>query len=392
MTEPSAFAGNAAEAGGRLSLARLTLTDFRSYPHLRLETDARPVVLTGANGAGKTNLLEAVSFLVPGRGLRGARLADLGRRAPGSTEEKPWAVAGRVNGPLGPVDLGTGRSPEAGRERRQVHIDGEAAKSQAALAEAFAVQWLTPQMDRLFQEGASSRRRFLDRLVFGADPAHAGRVSAYEQAMRERLRLLRDGTRDTAWLAALEDTMATRGVAVAAARLEVTERLAAHCAQAEGPFPRAGLRIEGTVESWLGEGPALEAEERLKAALAAARIKDAESGTTTVGPQRSDLEVTHLAKGQPAALCSTGEQKALLIAIVLANARMRTADAGAVPVLLLDEVAAHLDSMRREALYDEIDSLGAQAWMTGTDAQTFSSLKGRAQFFTVEDAAVTATD
>ncbi len=377
-----------------MSLARLTLTDFRSYGHLRLETEPDLVVLTGANGAGKTNLLEAVSFLVPGRGLRGARSSDVARRDPGAADEGcPWAVAAHVMTPDGPVDLGTGWSgTEGGRERRAVRIDGQTMKAQAPLAEVFSVQWLTPQMDRLFLDGASARRRFLDRLVFGADPAHAGRVGAYEHAMRERLRLLKAGGADPAWLTALEDTMAAKGVAVAAARLDMAGRLAAHCAEAAGPFPKAGVAINGTVESWLGAGPALDAEERLKATLGAARSGDADSGTTTVGPHRSDLAVTYLAKGQEAALCSTGEQKALLIAIVLAAARMSAAEQGTVPVLLLDEVAAHLDGMRRAALFDEITDLGAQAWMTGTETTLFQPLQGRAQFFTVEDGVVTAAD
>ena len=361
-----------------------------------MDTDPRPVVLTGANGAGKTNLLEAVSFLVPGRGLRRARLGEVARRD-GEAEDdpRPWAVAATVTTPTATVDIGTGHEPGAatgGRDRRVVRIDGQPAKSQAALADHVTAVWLTPQMDRLFAEGASARRRFLDRLVFGFDPAHAGRVSAYEHAMRERARLLRDGGADGAWLAALEDTMATKGVAVAAARRELAVRLNGICADPPGPFPGARVEAAGAVEEWLAEVPALAAEDRLRDGLAAARVRDGEFGGAVLGPHRSDMHVNHLAKGVAAARCSTGEQKALLVAMVLANARLQAAERGSVPLLLLDEVAAHLDGHRREALFEEVSALGAQAWLTGTDSALFASLGKRAQFFHVEDATVVAVD
>lgn len=378
------------------------LTDFRCYRGLRLETDARPVVLTGPNGAGKTNLLEAISFLVPGRGLRGARLAEVARHEVDEAEGTSgcaWAVAATVRTPEGPVEMGTGREPAAsadGRDRRVVRIEGETVRSQASLAEHLAVVWLTPRMDRLFAEGGSGRRRFVDRLVFGVDPAHAGRVTAYEQAMRERVRLLRDapGGRDAdaAWLGALEETMAARGVAIAAARKDMAVRLAAFCERPVGPFPGARLALEGTIEDWLDEGPALATEERFRAALARSRRADADSGGASVGPHRSDLAVCDSANGVPAARCSTGQQKALLITIVLASARMQAAEHGSTPVLLLDEVAAHLDSNRREALFAEILAIGAQAWLAGTDPETFTPLKGAAQFFGVADATVTSLD
>jgi len=382
----------------RFSVARLTLADFRSYAHLRLETDDRPVVLTGANGAGKTNLLEALSFLVPGRGLRNARLGEVARREAGEPEAdsgRLWAVAAGVRGPRGAVDLGTGRDGAglaAGRERRVVRIDGETARGQADLAGHFAAVWLTPRMDRLFAEGGAARRRFVDRLVFGFDAAHAGRVAAYEQALRERARLLRDaasGRRtDGVWLAALEDTMATRGVAVAAARRDMATRLATFCAESPGPFPAADVALAGAVEGWLDDGPALAAEDRFRAALAAGRAADAESGTTGVGPHRGDLVVRDVATGVAAEQCSTGQQKALLIAIVLASARLQARERGSVPLLLLDEVAAHLDQRRRLALFEELLGLGAQAWMTGTEPEVFRPLAGEAQFFRVADARV----
>ncbi len=385
----------ASDASG-VSVARLTVTDFRCYDHLRLEPGPGPVVLTGPNGAGKTNILEALSFLVPGRGLRRARLDEPARRDAGvdADQGRAWAVAAHILTPSGPLILGTGRDDEAaagrlegGREKRSVRINGAAA-SQAALSEHLDVQWLTPRMDRLFMDGPAARRRFLDRLVAGFDPAHAGRVAAYERALRERVHVLRRDRPDPDWLAALEDTMAARGLAVTAARRELAARLDDSCRCATGPFPVARLSVEGAVESWLDDGPALDAEERLRDALAGSREKDRESGGAATGPHRSDLRVRHLGADAPAEQCSTGQQKALLIAIVLANARLGAAARGAAPLLLLDEVMAHLDEDHRRALFAEISDLGAQAWLTGTDAALFRPLQPTAQVFHVEDARV----
>ncbi|MDE1148862.1 MAG: DNA replication/repair protein RecF [Azospirillaceae bacterium] len=377
--------------GAVLAVTRLTVTRFRSYNQARLFLDRRPVALTGPNGAGKTNLLEAVSFLSPGRGLRRAKLAEVERlQAPGEVWETPgWAVAAQVETALGPVEIGTGRDPGEGAERRLVHIDGRPAKSQMALAQYVSCVWLTPQMDRLFVEGASGRRRFLDRLVFGFDPDHASRLSRFEQSSRERARLLREGG-DPSWLTVLEDQMATSGIAVAAARREVVARLAAACRRGVGPFPAPGLVLTGKVDDWLADRPALEAEDALRQALAGARRIDAQAGITTIGPHRSDLAVTYLAKDMPAELGSTGEQKALLIAIVLANARLMAADGGAPPLLLLDEVAAHLDAERRTALFQEVLATGSQAWMTGTDAATFAELGDLATHVRVADGGAVA--
>ena len=260
-------------------------------------------------------------------------------------------------------------------------------RSQSALAEYVSAVWLTPQMDRLFVEGPAGRRRFLDRLAFGFDTAHAGRVSAYESAMRQRSKLLRDGAGDAVWLGVLESTMAERGVAIAAARREIAGRLNRACALAESPFPKASLQLDGALEVWLESLPALEVEERMRASLAEARRQEAENARAPVGPHRSDLLVRHVEKDQAAELCSTGEQKALLISIVLADARLRAAERNAAPLLLLDEVAAHLDQRRREALFDEIDNLHAQVWLTGTDVSTFESLRDRAQFLHVQEGA-----
>lgn len=380
----------AAAAPARLAVTRLTLTDFRLYAAARIVADERPVVLTGPNGAGKTNLLEAISFLAPGRGLRRAKLAEIDRRVPPAraSERTPgaWALAATVATPRGAVQIGTGRDATSDSgERRLVRIDGAPAKTQAALAEHMSLVWLTPQMDRLFLEGSAPRRRFLDRLVYGFDPEHAQRVGAYEQAMRERARLLRERPADPAWLGALEERMAEHGIAIAAARRDVTARLDQACRTSRGPFPGARLGQAGEVTEWLDTMPALAAEERLRERLQAARSIDGESGATTVGPHRGDFVVRHAEKGLAAADCSTGEQKALLLAVLLAQARLQMELRGVAPVMLLDEVTAHLDAARRAALFAEIAALGVQAWLTGTDAALFAPLGEGAQFFGVAD-------
>ena len=382
----------------RNAVVRLSLTDFRCYDRVRIEADTRPAVLVGPNGAGKTNLLEALSFFVPGRGLRRARMSDVMRRgaAPAATPGLRWAVAATVMTPTGPVEVGTGYEASGEDEdvgRRLVRVDGTTAKSQTVLGDMFAAIWLLPEMDRLFMEGASERRRFLDRLVAAFDPSHGTRLNEYEQAMRERTRLLRDersGLRaaDGGWIAALEQRMAESGVALAAARRAFVQRLGAACALGVGPFPAASVALAGDVESWLDGASALQAEDRLRDALAASRAADREAGRALVGPHRADIEVVHLQKGLPAATCSTGEQKALLISIVLAHARLVALDRGAAPLLLLDEIAAHLDAERRAALFDEISAIGSQAWMTGTDLSLFEAFGDRAQYFRVESASV----
>lgn len=378
----------------RLAVTRLTVTDFRCYRRATLQCDHRPVVLSGPNGAGKTNLLEAVSFLAPGRGLRRAALREVTRT--GAALQAVWAVAAHLETPGGPVSIGTGLDPDGaanGSGRRLVRIDGTPAESQTDLGHHVGLVWLTPQMDRLFIEGAAGRRRFLDRLVYGFHPGHAAALSAYEQAMRERSRLLREGRGDPRWLSALEDQMAGHAVAIAAARRDVVARLrAAHAVPerqaAATAFPRADLALEGMVETWLTDGPALTVEDRLRALWADSRRLDAVTGGAADGPHKTDLAVAYGAKGIPAAAGSTGEQKALLIGLMLANARLMAAERGAPPLLLLDEVAAHLDRDRRAALFEEILGLRAQAWMTGTDAALFEALGDRARWFGVRDAEV----
>ena len=385
----------------QLAITRLSLSDYRCYSRLKLETDTRPVVLTGPNGAGKTNLLEAISYLAPGRGLRGARLSEIDRHG----GDGAWAVAAKILTPEGAFDIGAGRgggeetgegddagapAPDGGRrkDRRIVRINGLAAPGPAALGEIVSLLWLTPSMDRLFSDSAGARRRFLDRLVFGVDPGHAGRLGAYERAMRSRARLLRNGGGDRAWLRALEQSMAERGVAITAVRREAAAAITRASADGAGPFPAAALRTDGAIEDWLDAGPALAAEERFTEALVASRASDAETGGAAIGPHRSDLTVSAAATGVPAKICSTGEQKALLISIVLAGTRMQAAMRGAVPLLLLDEVTAHLDEGHRHALFEEISFLGVQAWLTGTDRSLFAPLGDRAQYFDVADAHV----
>ena len=343
-------------------LARLSVTDFRSYSDALIAPGAGLVVLTGENGAGKTNVLKAVSLLSPGRGLRGASLSEMAR----SGGSGSFAVAAR----LGDVDLGTGTSPSA-PERRQVRINGAAA-SATALGEWLSVLWLTPAMDRLFQEGAGGRRRFLDRLVLALSPAHAVHSSRYEAAMRARNKLLAEEPPDEPWLSALEARMAEHGAAIAEARTAALAALSERLAEApEGPFARPALSLVGGDEN-LSD-------------LARSRGRDAAAGRTLIGPHRADLAVTHVGKGQPAGLCSTGEQKALLLSIVLAHADLVAERAGRRPILLLDEVAAHLDPSRREALFERLGSAGGQVWMTGTERGLFQTVRGGASWFEVAD-------
>lgn len=370
-----------------LRLTRLMLRDFRSWPELAVGFRAPVIVITGENGAGKTNLLEAVSLLGPGRGLRGARAAELARRGPDGP--LPWAAAGRFEDAWGAAfDIGTG-TPEGGPvEKRTLRLDGAPLRSQAELAERVAAVWLTPQMDRLFQDAAGDRRRFLDRLVWALEPHHAREVAAFDNAMAQRNRLLaqerREGLRaDPAWLAGLEDAMARHGVAVAASRRGLVARLNAALLEGgvTGAFPAARLDLACPVSAALGAAPALAVEDGLRAEWAASRGRDAAAGATLSGPHRADLLFTHAPKDIPAALCSTGEQKALLVAVVLAHATLIAAARGFAPLLLLDEVAAHLDRARREALFGALAALPAQAFLTGTDPGVFAPLRGLAEGF-----------
>lgn len=376
IVEPHAPASPAAQA----RLTRLTLSDFRSYERLDLVLDGRPAALTGPNGAGKTNVLEAISMMGPGRGLRSARIDEIARRDGAGG----WAVSARISD--GEDERAIGVGALAGDEnRRIVRIDGAGASGPGALADIVRLMWLTPAQDRLFMEGAGERRRFLDRMTLTHDSAHARAASDYETAMRQRQRLLDDGCRDDRWLVALETQMAEAGVAVASARRDMASALSA-AAVAEGPFPAADIALEGELETALAYAPAADVEDAFAARLKAGRAADAAAGRALAGPHRSDLVVTHRDKAMPARACSTGEQKALLIGLVLANARALGFRAGGPPlVLLLDEIAAHLDEERRAALYDILHALGVQSVMTGTDAALFSAWGPRAQAFAVAD-------
>lgn len=367
------------------ALIRLSLTDFRSYESCTLELDGRAVWLAGPNGAGKTNLLEAVSFLIPGRGLRGSSLGEVGRRMPGERVGRAWAVSALVRAGDDEVRLGTGVE-QPGASRRIVRVDGEPAPP-GRLAEHMRQVWLTPAQDRLFLEGAADRRRFFDRLVFAAEPQHAAHVAAYEKSMRERMRLLTEGPADPAWLDALEARLAEAGTLVAEARARTLAALAAEIAtRGERPFPQARLSLTGDWERMAAEGVDFaEIEGRLARALAGARERDAAAGRALTGPHRGDLSVIHAEKDRAAAECSTGEQKALILNLVLAQAaRLARAEGQPAPILLLDEVAAHLDARRRAALFDEIEALGLQAFLTGTDEMLFEGLVGRGQGFRAE--------
>ena len=370
-----------------LSVSQITLSHFRNYENMRLACNTAPVVLTGANGSGKTNLLEAISLLVPGRGLRRSALADLQNRK----FEESWGVAITLCTDAGPLAIGTGRDSalsDGEGERRLVHIAGKPARSQTALGDYVAMAWITPDMDRLLVEGVSARRKFLDRLVFSFDPAHNGRVQRYDKAMRERLRLLREPGADSSWTAALENEMAQTAVAIAAARKHMIERLRMAIDIGGDVFPRADIDVRGAAEDMLDTDPALLVEDALRAAFLRARNDDAASGTCATGAHRSDLRVAHRAKNCPADLCSTGEQKALLIALMLAYVRLLSEQRQMVPLFLLDDIAAHLDDYRRSALFDEILALKTQAWLTGTDYAHFAPLAHDAQIFEVKNGGV----
>ncbi len=378
----------------RAVLRQLTLTDFRSYERASLPMDRRPIYLFGPNGAGKTNLLEAISLLAAGRGLRNAAMAEIGRRAPGEPVGRAWAVAAEVEGADGePVRLGTG-TEAAGAPRRIVRIEGETA-TPGRLADYLRLVWLTPQQDRLFLEGAGERRRFFDRLVFAAEPGHAAQATAYEKALRERGRLLAEEGPDTDWLAALEARLAEAGALMAQARARTLTALREQIdGRADRPFPQADLDLTGAWEQMAlsGADPA-EIEANLARALAAGRPRDAASGRSLTGPHRTDLSVRHREKDRLAAECSTGEQKALILNLVLAQAaRLSGAKSAPNPIVLLDEVAAHLDPFRRAALFDEIEALGLQAFLTGTEEALFSDLKGRAQGVHVDAASLAIVD
>ncbi|MEX0345593.1 MAG: DNA replication/repair protein RecF [Rhizobiaceae bacterium] len=371
----------------RVVVRRLQLSNFRNYERLDIRLGDGPVVLTGENGAGKTNLLEAVSLLTPGRGLRRAVLADVART--GSTGG--FAIHATLDGPMGEAEIGTGTtSPDGTEGARRVRINGANARSVDALLEWLRVVWITPAMDGLFTGPAGDRRRFLDRLVLAIDPGHARRAVDYEKAMRGRNKLLSDNAGDGAWFDSIEATMAETGTAIAAARLELVRLLVGTIGGIGdgGAFPAAAITLAGTLEAIAGEMPASDVEDQFRGILRDARHRDRAAGRTLEGPHRSDLLIRHAPKDMPAAQCSTGEQKALLVGLILAHARLTGEMSGMAPVLLLDEIAAHLDANRRRALFDLIDGLNVQSFMTGTDRSLFCDIDAGGSFFSVSNGTV----
>lgn len=367
----------------KTQIHRLNLSDFRNYAQAGLALDGRHVVLVGDNGAGKTNFMEAISFLSPGRGLRRAVLSDIPRLGASGS----FTVFAAIEGMAGEADIGTGtETTEEDNLVRRLRINGAPAKSVDELTDHLRILWLTPAMDGLFTGPSADRRRFLDRLVLSLDPAHGRRASDFERAMRSRNKLLAEGRLDPAWLSGIEQQMAALGVAMAAARREMLGLLSGliEADRDTSAFPSASLALTGFLDE-LADLPAFELEERYIEILAQSRHRDAAAGRTLDGPHRADLIVRHIEKDMDAERCSTGEQKALLIGLVLAHARLVATMTGFAPILLLDEIAAHLDEGRRAALFARIDALGGQAFMTGTDKAMFSALGDRAQFVTVRD-------
>jgi DNA replication and repair protein RecF len=381
------------------AVLRLGLTDFRNYAAASIELARGLVILTGANGAGKTNLLEAISLLTPGRGLRSTDFRQLSRGGPDAGRH--WAVSARIATQTADPDaasqdsvaVGTGLDPDSvlhgRRAGRIVRIDGETVPV-SRLHEVMAAIWLTPSQDGLFTGPEGDRRRFFDRLTSTIIPAHTSHLNAFEKLTRQRNKLLDDSGADPAWLSAIERDMAGHAMAVADARGDVLTRLSAAESQRQAEsalFPPVGIDIHGTIETALTDGPATVAEDAYRARLKQQRRRDAAAGRTLEGPHRSELVITHLRKDMPAALCSTGEQKALLVGLTLAHARiLRRERGGRMPALLLDEITAHLDDIRREALFDTVGRMGGQVLMTGTDRTAFAPIASEAQTLDVSDA------
>ncbi|HUB64306.1 MAG TPA: DNA replication/repair protein RecF [Methylocella sp.] len=374
----------AAKAYVQTGARRIALTDFRSYASLDLPVDARLVVLTGENGAGKTNFLEALSLLAPGRGLRRAEFSELARNG----GRGGFAVSVELETPGGGIQLGTGIEPQTNAPlQRKYRLDRAPTPSIRAFCDHVRVVWLTPAMDGLFSGPAGDRRRFLDRLVLSIDADHAARVSAFERALRGRNRLLEEGSRaDRGWLGAIEEEAAALAIAIAAARIETVACLSALILKTrdkDSPFPWADLAVRGDVENLVGNHPALEAEDIYRGILRDNRPRDAAAKRALTGPQASDLCVRHGPKQAPAAQASTGEQKALLAGLVLAHARLVSVVSGLAPLVLLDEITAHFDPARRDALFNVTESLDGQIWFTGADRTIFRALEKRALMLTV---------
>ena len=376
-----------ANASKRSWLSRLKLDHFRNYQQADLAIHAGQLVILGDNGAGKTNLLEAVSLLAPGRGMRRAKTEHLAYRASGfdtscdiadndDADRLDWAVAATLENEDGNVQIGTGVPPSAKQRNRIMRLEGMTV-SQADLGSHLTVSWLTPQMDGIFLDSPAARRRFLDRLVIAFDPAHIGRMSRYEKALRQRAHLLTEQRGDDSWFSALESVLAETAVAVTAARQSLIKALNQEAARGWFGFPGAELLLGGDTENWLSDMPALAVEDQLMLAARTARLN---GDLAMPGPHASEFQALHLASQVPANRASTGQQKAMLIAVILAHARLQDRRLGRVPVMLFDDVAAHLDAKRRGALFDAVQSLGGQCWYSGTDEGQFKELLKTAQF------------
>ncbi len=360
------------ESSENLAITQLKLTDFRNHQYFELDLSqeaGKSVIITGENGVGKTNILEAISLLVPGKGLRGAKIAELDR----ITTQQPtsWTIFAEISTSQGRATIGTGRDPAKSTDKRIVKINGETVRGHSELADYFAVCYLTPQMDQTFADGTASRRAYLDRITGAFYPEHTKHLAIYEHAKSERKKLLIMPNTDYSWIAVLERRMAEQAVAIAAARRETIDHLNSTFIDRSSPFPKAILSAKGVVEGMLVDMSALQAEEACQEKLVESRPLDRETRRTNIGTHRSDFIVYHSEKNMPAELCSTGEQKALLLAITIASAYARREWTGAVPVLLLDEVVAHLDEEKRRDLYNELTELSAQSWLTGTDPYLF---------------------
>ena len=379
LSAPAALAIDNLHQQKRLWLSKLMVDNFRNYQKANLQLDCPSVVLTGPNGAGKTNLLEAISLLAPGRGMRRARREHWPNV---STQSRHWAVAATVQSADGEVQIGSGVTLDAAHAGRVMRLEGQTV-SQTEIGGYISVSWLAPHMDGIFVDSPSARRRFLDRLVIAFDSAHIGRMARYEKALRQRSILLTEGQGDASWLQSLEAVLAETAVAVTAARQTLIRDLNQEAEKGWLGFPGVRLGLVGDTEQWLADMPALQVEDKLMAAAKTARLA---GDTAMPGPHASDLQATHLASQTPAYLASTGQQKALLIAVVLAHARLQERRLGKSPLMLLDDVAAHLDADRRSALFEAVGLLGGQCWYSGSDEQQFDDLMGKAQFVSVRPA------
>lgn len=379
------------ENASRLAVTRLALTNFRCYSSLIINPKKGLIVLTGANGVGKTNLLEALSLLSPGRGFRQAQLSEITSEPlicnyESSSSLPYWEIGAEFCTKNGALSIGVGWK-KSGSENRTIRINGTTISSQTVLAQYISMVWLTPAMDRLFVESPGGRRQFLDRLVFAFDPEHISRLQAYDRARKQRSRLLREGYANTAWLDALEQNMAAQAIAIGAARVDLVEQLNVSIQNQGGLFPQPILSTKGSIEDWIKKLPAIQVEDKYAALLVKSRPNDRETGSCE-GVHRSDL-LAQLSKNGPSAeKASTGEQKAILISLILAHSRLLSGRNGQRPLLLLDEIAAHLDSSRREALFETLIDIGAQAWLTGTDVSNFSSIKNYAEFYTISNSTI----